>query len=45
MAKVTAAITTSGPQEPEGDAFTFVDGVRPAIERAVAAAEGKHLGE
>jgi dihydrofolate reductase len=37
-------IVTHRPEEqPEDDAFTFVSGVREAIERAVAAAEGKDV--
>jgi dihydrofolate reductase len=36
-------VTHRPEEEPEGGAFTFVDGVRPAIERAVAAAGDKDV--
>ena len=36
-------VTHRPEEEPEGGAFTFVDGVRPAIERAIAAAGDKDV--
>ena len=36
-------VTHRPDEEPEGGAFTFVDGVRPAIERAIAAAGDKDV--
>ena len=36
-------VTHRPDEEPEGGAFTFVDGVRPAIDRAVAAAGDKDV--
>ena len=36
-------VTHRPEEEPEGGAFTFVDGVRPAIERAVTAAGDKDV--
>ena len=36
-------VTHRPDDEPEGGAFTFVDGVRPAIERAIAAAGDKDV--